>query len=251
MDNDEQMLRKRFVELEERARVRSVYYFTDFLSMADASLLADTLLPAEYKLFGGAEGCERVMARFGNPDELGYEEEFPITIIMIEPLLPKFADDLTHRDFLGALVNLGIDRGVIGDIIVRDKTAYVFAVSRIAGYITDRLDRVRHTNVKCSCISPDMLPDQAKPALRPERLTVASERIDAVISGLYNMPRNKSADMFRRKNVFVNGRLSENNSAVLKPGDVVAVRGYGKFIYKGILYRTKKEKICAEVQRYV
>ena len=57
--------------------------------------------------------------------------------------------------------------------------------------------------------------------------------------------------MFRDKKVFVNGRQYENNSGVVKPGDVVAVRGFGKFVYEGIIYETKKGRICVAADRYV
>ena len=77
-------------------------------------------------LFGGAAGAERVMIRFGDEESLGYEQPFPIAIIKAEPVSPKFAEKLTHRDFLGAILNLGIERSTVGDIIVRESTAYFF-----------------------------------------------------------------------------------------------------------------------------
>lgn len=65
------------------------------------------------------------------------------------------------------------------------------------------------------------------------------------------MSRSQSIEMFRDKKVFVNGRQYENNSGVVKPGDVVAVRGFGKFVYEGIIYETKKGRICVAADRYV
>ena len=67
----------------------------------------------------------------------GFEKEtFPIVCLCIRPVSPKFADSLTHRDFLGALINLGIDRSKLGDILIEENTAYVFVFSQIADYIT-------------------------------------------------------------------------------------------------------------------
>lgn len=251
MENNNQHLRKRFEELAARAYNQGTYIFTDFLSLSDASVVCEVSRAGEYTLFGGADGCERVMARFGNPDELGYEVEFPITVIRIEPLIKKFSEQLNHRDFLGALMNLGIERDVIGDIMVRDNAAYVFAANRIADYITENFDRVKHTSVKCVLMSTNDVKESFTANLQEENILISSERLDAVISKVYNLSRNQTNEIFRERKVFVNGRLCENNSSGINPRDVVAVRGYGKFVYGGIAYVTKKGKISALVSRYI
>ena len=251
MDNNDQQLKKRFDELARKSYNQGIYLFTDFLSMPDAAIACDSAPAGYVTLFGGTDGCERVMARFGNAEEFGYEEDFPIDVVMIEPLIKKFSDEVTHRDFLGALMNLGIERDVIGDIMIRDKTAYVFATRKIVPYIADSLDKVKHTSVKCRILSTEEITASVSVELERQELVISSERLDAVISKLYNMSRSQSIEMFRDKKVFVNGRQYENNSGVVKPGDVVAVRGFGKFVYEGIIYETKKGRICVAADRYV
>ena len=81
------------------------------------------------------------MLRFGSEETLGYEEAFPISCVVIRPSAPKFAEELTHRDFLGALMNLGIERDVLGDIIVRGAVGYVFCEDAMADY----LEKKHHT----------------------------------------------------------------------------------------------------------
>ena len=78
----------------------------------------------------------------------------------------------------------------------------------------------------------------------------ASERIDAVISKVYNLSRSQSLDYFRAKKIYINSRLCENNSYQLKSNDVVSVRGYGKFVYYGVEYHTKKGKLSVKVGIY-
>ena len=78
----------------------------------------------------------------------------------------------------------------------------------------------------------------------------ASERIDGVIAKVYNMSRSQSIEYFRAKKVYVNSRLCENNSYQLKQQDVVSVRGYGKFVYNGVGYQTKKGKLSVKVGIY-
>jgi len=110
---------RRIQELEETSYRNSQFLFTDFLNEAEYADVLSLGEPAcRMSADGGHEGAERVIVRFGDPESFGYEESFPITILKIEPLLEKYADALTHRDFLGALVNLGIERRVLGDILI-------------------------------------------------------------------------------------------------------------------------------------
>ena len=100
--------------------------------MAELSSFYEEKRSLEYAkptVFGGTEASERAVVRFGDPEAFGYEEDFPIDILAIVPLADKFADDLTHRDFLGALMSLGIERSLLGDIIVTGKKAYLFCLN--------------------------------------------------------------------------------------------------------------------------
>ena len=99
------MIEKRFEELNERAYERGYNTFSDFLNMEEQSVLKSTFIPCV--LFGGYSMAERVVAGFG--EDLN-DEKFPIVCVCAKPLIQKFADELTHRDFLGALMNLGIKR---------------------------------------------------------------------------------------------------------------------------------------------
>lgn len=193
--------------------------------------------------------CERQMVKFGSEEMFGYDEEFPISCVVIEPLLKKFAEKLGHRDYLGAIMNLGIERSVIGDIFVKDTTAYVFCVDRIAQYIADNLDKIRHTNVKCTIEKGKI--EAVAPEKKAVSVVVSSERIDAVVAKLYNMSRSQSIEHFRGKKVMVNGRVMENNSYSMKPADVISVRGYGKFIFMGVENETKKGRLKVQLMQYV
>lgn len=243
-----QVLKKRLLELGEKSYSQNIYTFTGFLGMSEQEIFwqaAQALKHVPFALWGGMEGCERQMVRFGSMEEFGYEEPFPIVCICIRPLLEKFADNLTHRDFLGALMNLGIERSTLGDIYVKQKTGYLFCTDKIAPYIIENLDKIKHTNVKCEVLEevPQVV---AGEAVEEEHL-VASERIDGVIAKLYNISRSQSLELFRTKKIYVNGRLNENNSCNLKTGDVVSVRGYGKFAYDGVCQETRKGKLRVSV----
>lgn len=125
--------------------------FYRFLSLAEQEVLWRSAAKAgvHIELYGGMDGAERCMGRFGDPEEFGYEEPFPICAVKIEPLAEKFAENFSHRDFMGAILNLGIDRSTIGDICVEGKCAYVFCTSAMSVFLQETLEQVRHTKVRC------------------------------------------------------------------------------------------------------
>lgn len=250
--SEEELLKKRLLELADRAYERNQYTFSGFLSpgeMASFYEIEKQLGYVDFEIFGGVEQAERVMIRFGSEEMFGYEEEFPIACLIVEPLIVKFSDALTHRDFLGALMNLGIERSTIGDIVVKGMKAYIFCTDSMTAFLMENLTKVKHTNVRC--IKSDSIPKEVKPELREEKILVSSERLDGVIAKAYNLSRSQVVEIFREKKVFVNGRLCENNSKVPKKEEVISVRGFGKFLYLGKEYETKKGKISIRICRYV
>lgn len=246
-----QQQKKRFLDLAERSYRQNLFAFTGFLSLAEQEMLWQAARESRIKveLSGGSEGNERQMARFGDSSELGYEEGFPITCILVQPLLEKFSDTFTHRDFLGAIMNLGIDRSTVGDIFIDGKKAYVYCTDTIAPYIQENLEQVRHTHVKCTIVEgAENLPVRK---LAEKEVNVASLRADSIIAAVWNFSRSQSLELFRAKKVFINGRLTENNSCQLKINDIVSVRGYGKFIFTGEKYTTKKGKLVIGISLYI
>lgn len=240
-----QQLKNRLIELADKAYSRNIYTYTPFLGLAEQQAYYAVEREVAYavvRMEGGAPLCERKIIRFGDP---GYEEEFPIARVEILPKTPKFAEDLTHRDFLGAVMNLGIERDVVGDFFVREKGALLFCHENIADYIAENLDRVRHTNVVCRRAEGEIVLENAE----PERIsvTVASPRADGVISKVYNLSREESRELFNNGRIFINGIQTQNLSCQLKEEDAVTVRGYGKFIFYGQTGVSRKGKERVEV----
>lgn len=252
MSDEEIFLAKRFAELADKSYKCNQYFFTDFLSLEDAALLRRTMAEegiTDFSLFGEADGCMREMARFGNADSIGYEMPYPILIVKVQPLIQKFADALTHRDFLGALMNLGIKREKIGDIIIRNNEGYVFVTDKIADFVVGNLDKIKHTNVKCT-IQNDMDVEISYEKKTSEVL-VPSLRIDAIIAKKCNLSRSKALELMGEKKVFLGGRVMENGSYMVKEGDTITVRGFGKMIFKNISRETKKGKIYVTIEEFV
>ena len=187
--------------------------------------------------------------RFGNPEELGYEIPFPIVCIQVSPLARKFADYLSHRDFLGALMNLGIERSTVGDIKVKENQAYLFCLDSIAEFICANLEKVKHTHVKCSLAQTlEQIPEE-----EPVRkgIHVPSLRADALLARVYDLSREKSQALFRTGKVYISGRLCENPSRQVKCGETVNARGFGKFVLAGEPRETKKGRLALDIDLYL
>lgn len=241
MENSE----KRFLELADRAEQRFYTTFSEFLNMEEESVLSALHFNINYCLFGGYDGAERCIAAFGYDCE---EADFPISMIKVEPVSPKFADKLSHRDFLGSLMGLGIKREVLGDIVISDNTGYIFCLNTIAGYIVQELSKVRHTIVKCSIA--DALPDSAVKTPEEEQMVVASERLDVLVAAVYHFSRSAVKELFVARRIYVNSRICENFSYIPKEKDIISVRGKGRFVYNGVIGKTKKDRNIISVGVY-
>lgn len=268
-EKENQILCKRFVELARSADYKYMNTFTSFLTLNEVSLFYQNVrdLPdVPYSIFGGSIDSERKMICFhgeshqvehatftSNHNELTfsleeYRDIFPIVCIHITPLNQKFSEDLNHRDFLGAIMNLGIERDVLGDIFLKENDGYVFCDEKISDYIVETLTKVKHTNVSCKKIQLEEF------NLTPDFIdltgTVTSVRLDAVISTAFKTSRSQITGFVEGGKVFVNGKETLSNSYQLKENDIVSVRGMGKFLYVGTTYQTKKGRYSIHVKRY-
>ncbi len=257
MSKEEQLLEKRLIELSKIAYHRNIFTYTDFLNLNERNILHNLPkdeLYSQYVTFGGYELAERQMAAF-LPDALSFREEnisdfnFPYSIVSIKPLQTKFSEQLTHRDYLGAVLNLGIERSKIGDILVKDDETIVFVHQTMASFLCDELTRIKHTSVYAEVSNTK----EVDFALRFEEITgtVASVRLDSLLSLAFSSSRSKLSGLIEGAKVFVNGRLMTTNSYKIKEGDVISVRGMGKFKFNGAKYRTKKNREFVSIYKYI
>lgn len=250
-DKELQKVKNRLHELAERSFSQGTYTFTGFLGLSEQDVFwqeEPKLRYAGYALYGGCEGADRVMVRFGSTEELGYEVPFPIVCIHVAPVQQKFAEELSHRDFLGALMNLGIERSTLGDIRVGEKQACLFCQDSMAEFLCGNLKQVKHTQVRCAVTEDFEVLRREEPST--VTVQVQSLRVDAVLAKVHNLSREKSLELFRAGKVYVNGRLCENNSRLLEPGETVNARGYGKFVLRGEARETRKGKLSIEAAVY-
>jgi len=257
MQKEELKLQKRLTELSSVSYQRNIAVFSDFLNLNELSILhtsPKSMFPVPYQTYGGYAYAERQMVSF-LPDALymsefdNSEEAYPISLVRITPLQKKFSELLTHRDYLGAVLSLGIDRSKIGDILVLEHEAVIFVKQQLAGFITDELARIRHTPVRGELMMPrdfDYIP-----AYQEIKSTVASVRLDSLLSLAFSLSRSKMTKLIEGAKVYVNGKLITTNSYQVKDDDIISVRGMGKFAYRGIGYATRKGRYYVTIHKYI
>lgn len=235
---------KRFNELYDRAYERKCKVFSDFLNMEEQSILKGMYLPC--KFFGGFEMSERVVAGFGEDIT---DDDFPVCCLLISPVSKKFADTLTHRDFLGTLMNLGIKREMLGDIVVENNCGYLFCLEQIKDYILKNLTKVKHTSAN---VSPaETLPEDFGSSFEEKELVVSSLRADVLVSAVYKLSRKETLKLFETDKIFVNSKKIQSSSYNIKENDIVSVRGLGRFIFDCELHKTKKDRLVVAVRKFV
>lgn len=158
---------------------------------------------------------------------------------------------LSHRDYMGAILSLGIDRSVVGDIaVISENEAVVFVHEKIESYIMENLTKIGREGVKCTEITPPhcyILPR------RYESVTavVSSPRLDGVVKALTPLSREEAAEHVRSGLVELSYRETTDVSAAVKENDILSVRGYGKFRIGKILGETKSGRLKLEVFKYI
>ena len=248
--DEQELVKKRLLDLSRQADNRQFVTFSGFLNLNEQNIY-HSLCKEFYtrsELFGGYDYAERQMVAF-IPDALCYEWNYPISCIEARPLYPKFAENFTHRDVLGAVMNLGIERNRIGDILCRDKSAYIFCEESIGAFILENLTQIRHTMMQLA-----LMEDCHKLSIQPEfedvSEMVASNRIDAIIARAYHLSRSEAATYIAADKVFINGKRVGCNASC-ESGAIVSVRGKGRFVFltDQTLSKKGKLKVCFRMYR--
>lgn len=244
MNMNEDLSSKRLLELSQRAAKRGVWVYSDFLTLAEQQELSRLRTASPYTLEGGFPAAERRLAAFGE----GEGAEIPIACLAIEPRGRRFADTLTHREFLGSLMGLGLRREVLGDIVVEDNAGFLFCLDSIAGHIAEQLTEVKRTAVRVTLL--ERTPELRAATPETSGVIVASERLDALVSAVYDLSRAESQRMIQQGLAAVNGAVVMDVSAAVRPGEIVSIRGLGRFAYEGAEGETRKGRLRVVVRRY-
>lgn len=148
---------------------------------------------------------------------------------------------LSHRDYLGSILGLGLRREKLGDIFVSEEGAYLICLESIADYICFHLEKVKNVSVKVNRVEKEevALPKQEK---RECEFVVSSMRLDSIVSGMFHLSRNDAKSLVQKEFVSVDYEVAGNPSKLLEPPVVISARGFGKGTFEEVLYQTKKDR---------
>ena len=244
-------LDKRLNELALRAQHTGRVCATRFLEPSTLAAVNAAASRAGVKvaLWGGYEGAERCVAAFyaGDPPEAG---DWPVVALRLQ-WNAKFANP-GHRDLLGAMMGLGIEREMTGDIAMgtyRDAPcAYMFALEEVADYIAANLDSAGRAALK-ACVAEET------PALTPPegttlRLTVQQERLDAVLAAACRLSRSEAQRLIGAGLVKLNHVPNTHADAHLAEGDLISARGYGRVRVVAFQGESRRGRQVVQVFKY-
>lgn len=253
-DKKSQFFTKHMMELAERAFQGNYPVFTDFLTTAEymrLSSIQNQMKGIRVRYWGGYPDCDHVTGGFfpADWDDQG-DIPFPVVCIQISPLSGKYAQALEHRDYLGAVMNLGVERSKIGDIRICDTVANIFCKEELASFVTENLSVVKHMSVTCRILSDtEEIPPQQYTEY--ER-SVASARLDTMVAAMTGLSRGRSADLIRQGYVVADHVQRTSVHATCTDGMIFTIRGYGKFrvrIHEDSYTRKGKQKIT--IYKYI
>lgn len=256
-DSEQRILLSHVFDLYERCKDRNVITASDFMSEPDAYLaeiLINTVKSESHLFFGGYDDAERKCVVF-LPDYFTEDDvrDNPslCDINYIEASVDKFNEknaNFSHRDVLGSLMGLGIERHLIGDIVAEGGRA-VFAVkSKIAPFITENLIKISRYPVTITVYEKyEMSPKQDYVS---DSDTVASMRLDAVASSVFSISRSAACDAINGGLVSVNGIAVTKSDRSVNEGDKLSLRGKGKAVIDAVGGFSKKGRIRFSYRKF-
>lgn len=248
---EEKQFVKTIIDYTKRADQQNRPFFTDFHNKEWMETLVNQYVPKlsyiTYTFFGGYEEAERQILAV-SPYELQLED-FGVSALKIE-VKTGLGKALSHRDYLGAILGLGIERNMIGDIILCDGGAYVIVSESMIGYLRSQITSIgRHQKITVQEVELTDL-EIAKPKTKVINATVSGLRADAVAAAMFGLSRSECAKLIQGDKARRNG-LAVATSDLLKEGDTITLRGCGKAKLISVNGYTKKERMHITIEKYV
>ena len=193
--------------------------------------------------YGGFKDCERRMISFNNI----YDSPYPIKLLKIESS-SKF-DNLCHRDYLGAVLGLGIRRNKIGDLLLKENACYLTVCEEITEFLADNLNLVGKAPCKVTILENNF--EDLVPNFKQEIILVQSLRIDSIVSKLIGISRSKAQSIIEEGMVLLDYNKVKDKSKEVEIEGRITIKGHGKYILDEIIGNSKSGKFKVLVRKYM
>lgn len=256
MDIEDKLIIARLQDKIKLSKTRNKIVNTEFLSIYQKEIIKKELNKNKiqnYFFFGGYDGAEgEILVIY--PEKL--DRDFALANLkdilkVVRIKLPKeVIGKYSHREYLGSVMQTGLNRNRIGDIIVHDTEAYIVVLNENAEYIADflkgnarfgkaNIEAIDYTEIKVK-----------KPEFEEFTITISSMRLDNIVSEIAKVSRSKSEKMLSEEKVFVNAKCEMKGSKLIDEKDILVVRGKGKFVIDKVIGSNKKGKVVVEIKKY-
>ena len=227
---------------------RSMLTSTAFLDPAQCAAAERLFSHAKHLLYGGYDDAERrVMVFLPDYFDALPAEDDPLALLRVS--IPKGSRELTHRDYLGSILALGVDRSVVGDILVRPDGADIIVLAGMADYFLSNYVQAGRTSLSVSRqpISELLF---SETVIKSKKDTVASLRLDNIVSSAFDLSRAKAQEAIKGGLVFADSLQCCKPDAAVREGEKIVLRGKGKAILSEIGKTTRKDRIFITLDLY-
>lgn len=256
MQSEEKLIIARLMDKVKISKTRNKIVHTEFLTIYEKDIIQKELNKMKFKnyLFFGGYGEAEAQLLIIYPEKFDKEivdKNLNSIIKAIKIKLPKELEGkYNHRDYLGSVMKTGLNRNRIGDIIVHECEAYILVLEENSMYIAEFLQGMtRFSKSKIEIV--DFQDIRIKPQEFEERkITTSSMRIDNIVSEIIKLSRSRTTELLIQEKVFINSKVETKPSKLVQEGDIIAVRGKGKFLIENVIGDNKKGKNVVLVKKY-
>ncbi|MBO5398163.1 MAG: hypothetical protein J6A36_04465 [Clostridia bacterium] len=239
----------------EFCRTRNKIVNTDFLDMANRSEAQKVLTEEKVKNYffeGGKENADRsILVLY--PEKLTEQMARNNISNILEVIRIKLPKELKyeHRDYLSGIMKLGLKREKFGDIIVNETGADIVVLKESSEYLKNGLQELtRFRKSEISIVSILEL-QNIKTSFEEFTIIVSSLRLDNFVSELAKCSRTRAEEIIIEQRVFINSVVADKNSKKINEGDIITIRGKGKFIFNGIERETRNDRLVLNIKKYI
>jgi RNA-binding protein YlmH len=221
--------------------------YTDFLN-PDEQILLQKMCAGEgvyCGFFGGKGYWEKAVGVISNTED---KSDFPVDIIRIRGNF-KF-EKLTHRDYLGSILSLGIRREKIGDINVFEDGAEIWILNEISDYVCFNLSKIKHTGIKAEKIDWKDAREKVQ-NFKEMNVNVPSMRLDCMVAAAAGLSRNEASELIKSGDVKVNYNIISESSTKIKEEDMLSIKGFGRFQIISVIGTTRSQRINIAIKKFI
>lgn len=216
--------------ISERDHKQKFSHFFNKLYIPDLQKSVKDINHVNILFFGGTDDVERVIIGTAPEYIEIMPDHFPIDTLTIK--YSSLSKILSHRDILGAILGLGIDRGMVGDILLFDQVAYVFLKKDIATFVYNNLERVGSTKVQCTLGHVEDLYIPIEQYIKIHK-KLDNLQVSTIIATAFAISKTTVNKLISTKNVMINWQVVKNID--ISEGITITVRGYGRIIVSSII----------------